>query len=82
MILAKGVGANITDQQRHVFSQALGLGVGQQIMAFSGKADAKQLPADRWIRLSQRCQNVLVFNKGQLRRLTRAVLFDFLRPLC
>ena len=42
VVLAKGVGADIADQQRHVFAQALGLGVFMQVMAFGGKAHAKQ----------------------------------------
>ena len=42
VVLAKRVRADIADQQRHVFAQALGLGVFMQVVAFCGTAHAKQ----------------------------------------
>ena len=42
VILSKGVGADVADQQGHFFADAFGLGVRRQVVTFRCKADAKQ----------------------------------------
>jgi hypothetical protein len=45
VVLAEGGRADVAHQQRHALAGALGLGVGQQVVAFGGKADAVQRAA-------------------------------------
>jgi hypothetical protein len=78
VVLPKSIGADVADQQRHFFAQAFGLCVFSQVMAFRGKAHAKQLSRLGGGQLGDGGQDVGVLGKRQLRGLARAVFFDFL----
>ena len=78
VVLAKGIGADVADQERHVLAKTFGLGVGGQVMAFCSKAYAKQGARLRRIGPHNPRQNVFVFSKRQRRRFAGSVFFDFL----
>ena len=77
VVLTKSGGANVAHQQRHTLAQTLRSGMGQQIVAFSGKAYAVQRPRLGAGRLGHAGQDVGVLHKIQRRGLTRAILLDF-----
>lgn len=57
--------ADVAHEQRHVFAQALGLRVGEQVVAFGGKAHAIQCAPGGLRRLRHGGENVGVFDKGE-----------------
>ena len=78
VVLAKGVRTNVANQQRYIFAQTLDLGVFQQVMTFGCKAYTKQPATLGCGGLGDGGQDVLIFNKRELRWLARAVFLDFL----
>ena len=76
VVLPKRVGADVAHQQRHAFSLAFGLGVGQQILALGRKAHAVQGTAARALAGGDLGQDVRVLDKFQRGWLAATVFFD------
>lgn len=77
VIPAKGVRADVADQQRHAFAHPLSLCLGQQVMALSGETDAIQSAAATTLRLGDSGKNVWVFDKLDGRWQTGRGFLDF-----
>ena len=78
VVLPKGGGADIANQQGNALSRPFGCGMGQQVMAFGGKTHAEKVAFQRMGRPGDGGQNVGVLDKLQRWGLARAVFFDLL----